>query len=290
MCVLLSSCFQSCVSVHCTFVLLFFILYFVHPRPLAESKQAEAETRRLFAVDPIRCTRRPCGGVWHDLKVLVRRYPSDLRDALHLQCLLTILFVFISCLGPAIAFGGLMEEVTGNLIGETETLVATGLSGVVYGALGVQPLAILAFTSPLLLFEEIVFEVCLCAHVCMNSYQFVGCGQRKKTKLRYTHTHTHTHTSSCTHTDAHTHTHTHCSNKFSTEVLQLPYLEWRAAVSLWMALMLLVLALTESTFLVHYFSRFSEEVFTGVVCTVFTYEASKNLYKVRAWPAVHTVL
>ena len=54
-----------------------------------------------------------------------------------------------------------MEEVTGNLIGETETLVATGMCGIIYGLFAVQPLSILAFTGPLLLFEEIVFTVCI---------------------------------------------------------------------------------------------------------------------------------
>ena len=52
-----------------------------------------------------------------------------------------------------------MEEVTGNLIGETETLVATGICGIVYGLFAVQPLTILAFTGPLLLMEEIIFDV-----------------------------------------------------------------------------------------------------------------------------------
>ena len=52
-----------------------------------------------------------------------------------------------------------MEEVTGNLIGETETLLITGMAGVFYGLFSCQPLTILAFTGPLLLFEEVVFAV-----------------------------------------------------------------------------------------------------------------------------------
>ena len=52
-----------------------------------------------------------------------------------------------------------MEEITLDQIGETETLVATGLCGIVYGLFSVQPLTILAFTGPVLLFEEIVLEV-----------------------------------------------------------------------------------------------------------------------------------
>ena len=52
-----------------------------------------------------------------------------------------------------------MEEVTGNRIGETETLPVTGLGGTFYGLAVVQPLTILSFTGPLLLFEEFIFSV-----------------------------------------------------------------------------------------------------------------------------------
>lgn len=53
-----------------------------------------------------------------------------------------------------------MEEVTNNLIGETETLFATGLGGVFYGLFALQPLTVLAFTGPVLVFETIILEVC----------------------------------------------------------------------------------------------------------------------------------
>ena len=130
------------------------MLYFL------ELKQ-ESEARQLFAVNPLKHSRSLCGGIWNDLKKLRKRYTSDFRDALHLQVLISIVFLFISFIAPAIAFGGLMEDVTDRRIGATETLVATGLCGIVYGLFAVQPLSILAFTGPLLLFEKIVFEVCV---------------------------------------------------------------------------------------------------------------------------------
>ena len=86
------------------------------------------------------------------------------------QVFVSIIFMFISLLAPAIAFGGIMEEVTGNLIGETETLVATGICGVVYGLFAVQPLTILAFTGPVLLMEETVFEVGYESHTHTHTY------------------------------------------------------------------------------------------------------------------------
>ena len=111
--------------------------------------------------DPLRHSRRPLGGIWRDLKTLARRYRSDITDAFSIQVILSILFMYIALLGPAIAFGGLMEEITGNIIGETETLLATGLAGIIYGLFAVQPVAVLAFTGPVLLFETIVFRVWL---------------------------------------------------------------------------------------------------------------------------------
>ena len=54
-----------------------------------------------------------------------------------------------------------MEEITNNEIGETETMVATGLCGIVYGLFSVQPLTVLAFTGPLLLFETVIYRVSL---------------------------------------------------------------------------------------------------------------------------------
>ena len=61
----------------------------------------------------------------------------------------------------------------------------------------------------------------------------------------------------------------------------LPYLEWRATIGLWVMVILIVFAISEISFLVTYFSRFSEEVFTCIVVCVFIYEASKNILDVR---------
>lgn len=113
-----------------------------------------------MVTDPMKHSRRPCGGMWRDLRHFGSRYISDYRDALTPQVFISIIFLYISFLAPAIAFGGLMEELTGNFIGETETLFATGLGGIVYGLLAVQPLTVLAFTGPVLVFESIIFTVC----------------------------------------------------------------------------------------------------------------------------------
>lgn len=110
-------------------------------------------------IEPLRHSRRVCGGVLSDLKNLASRYPSDFKDALNLQVFLSIIFLYISFLAPAIAFGGLIEEFTDDRIGETETLFATGLCGILFAIFAVQPLTVLAFTGPVIVFEKFVFEV-----------------------------------------------------------------------------------------------------------------------------------
>ncbi len=119
------------------------------------------ESYDKMVTKPLKHSRRPLGGIWKDLKNLASRYPSDFKDALTPQVFISIIFIYISFLAPAIAFGGLMEEVTNNFIGETETLCATGLGGIIYGLFAVQPLTVLAFTGPVLVFESIIFRVSL---------------------------------------------------------------------------------------------------------------------------------
>lgn len=75
-----------------------------------------------------------------------------------------------------------MEEVTNNVIGETETLLATGLGGVFYGFLSVQPLVVLAFTGPVLLYESIIFRVCGCVCMCVYLYR-IFCDDRFQLKF-----------------------------------------------------------------------------------------------------------
>jgi len=48
---------------------------------------------------------------------------------------------------------------TKNLIGISETLIATSVSGVIFSLFAGQPLLIVGTTGPLLLFDEALFNV-----------------------------------------------------------------------------------------------------------------------------------
>ena len=98
--------------------------------------------------DQFRHTRVPFGGVWNDIK---RRYPhylSDFKDGLNGQTLSATIFIYFACLSGAIAFGGLLGEITHNQIGVMEALVGSSLVGVVYALLSGQPLSIMGITGP----------------------------------------------------------------------------------------------------------------------------------------------
>uniref|UniRef100_A0A8C7YRG0 Anion exchange protein n=1 Tax=Oryzias sinensis TaxID=183150 RepID=A0A8C7YRG0_9TELE len=110
--------------------------------------------------DPLKRSGRFFGGL---IKDVTRRYPqyrSDIRDALNPQCMAAIIFIFFAALSPAITFGGLLGEKTEGLIGVSELIVATSVYGIVFSLLGAQPLLIIGFSGPLLVFEEAFYNFC----------------------------------------------------------------------------------------------------------------------------------
>uniref|UniRef100_A0A670KJD3 Anion exchange protein n=1 Tax=Podarcis muralis TaxID=64176 RepID=A0A670KJD3_PODMU len=110
--------------------------------------------------DPLRRTGRPFGGLVQDV---CRRYPkylSDFRDALDAQCVAAIIFIYFAALSPAITFGGLLGEKTQGLIGVSELIISTSVQGIFFCLLGAQPLLVIGFSGPLLVFEEAFFMFC----------------------------------------------------------------------------------------------------------------------------------
>nr|XP_044607383.1 anion exchange protein 3 isoform X2 [Equus asinus] len=110
--------------------------------------------------DPLLRTGSVFGGLIRDVKRRYPHYPSDLRDALHSQCVAAVLFIYFAALSPAITFGGLLGEKTEGLMGVSELIVSTAVLGVLFSLLGAQPLLVVGFSGPLLVFEEAFFKFC----------------------------------------------------------------------------------------------------------------------------------
>uniref|UniRef100_A0A8C2YGD4 Anion exchange protein n=1 Tax=Coturnix japonica TaxID=93934 RepID=A0A8C2YGD4_COTJA len=110
--------------------------------------------------DPLIRTGRPFGGLLKDIRRRYPKYLSDIRDALHSQCLAAVLFIYFAALSPAITFGGLLGEKTRGMMGVSELLVSTCVQCLLFCLLGAQPLLVIGFSGPLLVFEEAFFSFC----------------------------------------------------------------------------------------------------------------------------------
>ncbi|CAH1099641.1 unnamed protein product, partial [Psylliodes chrysocephalus] len=127
------------------------------PKPLLAQ---DGDDKKPPYDDPLRRTRKPWGGLIKDLK---RRYPfykSDITDGLNLQCVAAAIFMYFAAVSGAIAFGGLTGDKTENLIGISETLLCTSISGIIFAIFAGQPLVIVGTTGALLLFDESLFQIC----------------------------------------------------------------------------------------------------------------------------------
>lgn len=100
------------------------------------------------------------GGLVNDIRRKTPFLWSDVRDAVSLQCLASVLFLYCACMSPVITFGGLLGEATKGNISAIESLFGASMTGVAYSLFAGQPLTILGSTGPVLVFEKILFKFC----------------------------------------------------------------------------------------------------------------------------------
>ncbi|XP_038160944.1 electrogenic sodium bicarbonate cotransporter 1-like isoform X4 [Cyprinodon tularosa] len=173
--------------------------------------------------EELQCTRKFCGGLILDVKRKLPFFGSDFYDALNIQSLSAILFIYLGTVTNAITFGGLLGDATENMQGVLESFLGTALTGAVFCLLAGQPLTILSSTGPVLVFERLLFTFSK-------------------------------------------------DNNFD-------YLEFRLWIGLWSGLFCLVLVATDASFLVQYFTRFTEEGFSALISFIFIYDAFKKMIK-----------
>ncbi|XP_041699704.1 anion exchange protein 3-like isoform X3 [Coregonus clupeaformis] len=111
-------------------------------------------------VDPMKRSGIPFGGLIHDIKRRYPRYASDIKDALDSQCIAAVIFIYFAALSPTITFGGLLGEKTEGMMGVSELIISTATLGVLFSLMAGQPLLIIGFSGPLLVFEEAFYKFC----------------------------------------------------------------------------------------------------------------------------------
>lgn len=70
----------------------------------------EQEEEDQFDVDPLKRSGIPFGGLIHDIRRRYPRYISDLKDAVDIQCIAAVIFIYFAALSPTITFGGLLGK------------------------------------------------------------------------------------------------------------------------------------------------------------------------------------
>ncbi|XP_036445108.1 solute carrier family 4 member 1a (Diego blood group) [Colossoma macropomum] len=110
--------------------------------------------------DPLARTGYPFGGLVKDIKRRYKHYVSDYTDALNPQVLSAVIFIYFAALSPAITFGGLLADKTEQMMGVSELMISTCLQGIIFSLFAAQPVLIIGFTGPLMVFEEAFFEFC----------------------------------------------------------------------------------------------------------------------------------
>uniref|UniRef100_A0A8C7XD79 Anion exchange protein n=1 Tax=Oryzias sinensis TaxID=183150 RepID=A0A8C7XD79_9TELE len=122
-----------------------------------------AQTPDLIGVsleDPLSRTGRPFGGMIRDIKRRYQYYKSDITDALNAQVIAAIIFIYFAALSPAITFGGLLADKVENMMGVSELLISTSIQGIIFCFVAAQPILVIGFSGPLLVFEEAFFAFC----------------------------------------------------------------------------------------------------------------------------------
>uniref|UniRef100_A0A8C2ZJU5 Anion exchange protein n=1 Tax=Cyclopterus lumpus TaxID=8103 RepID=A0A8C2ZJU5_CYCLU len=110
--------------------------------------------------DPLSRTGRPFGGMMRDIKRRYQYYKSDITDALNPQVLAAIIFIYFAALSPAVTFGGLLADKVDNMMGVSELLISTSIQGIIFCFIAAQPVLVIGFSGPLLIFEEAFFAFC----------------------------------------------------------------------------------------------------------------------------------
>lgn len=126
------------------------------------SSSSEDEEIESTEVHPLHPDGRWFGGLRREM---VNRYPmywSDIKDGFHIQCLATIFYLAISLIAMCLTYGQVIAKYTKNYIGASEMLLGTSISCILMAVLGTEPLAVIAGTAAMMIFESSTYQVLGC--------------------------------------------------------------------------------------------------------------------------------
>ncbi|EMP36347.1 Electrogenic sodium bicarbonate cotransporter 1 [Chelonia mydas] len=233
-------------------------------------------------------TGRLFGGLVNDIRRKAPWYWSDFYDALNVQCFSAILYIYLATVTNAITFGGMLGDATDNMQGVLESFLGTAIAGAVFCLFAGQPLTILSSTGPVLVFERLLFSF---SKRPAGAAMVHGPGQQSPGS-RLSGAAAVPSRSSCGLL-----TLAVVPGRLARAAVvhgpwqlvplapgpphsrdySLDYLEFRLWIGLWVAFFGLILVATEASYLVQYFTRFTEEGFCALISFIFIYDAVKKM-------------
>ncbi|KAL8603683.1 hypothetical protein ACOMHN_017180 [Nucella lapillus] len=127
---------------------------------LMAQKHGQGDSHENHDDPDLRMNFFPFSGLVKDIRRKVPFYVSDFKDALHIQCLPATLFIFLATLTNNVTFGALLGQGTGNYMGVMECVFAGAVTSIAFALFSGQPLNILGSTGPMLVLEQIIFDLC----------------------------------------------------------------------------------------------------------------------------------
>ncbi|PVD39088.1 hypothetical protein C0Q70_01716 [Pomacea canaliculata] len=128
--------------------------------PPAAGEEKEEEEEESHCDPTLQRTGRLFGGLVSDIKRKLPWYPSDFKDGLHIQCVASVIFLYLATLTPNVTFGGLLGQATDQYMGTMECIFTASVVGVLFALFAGQPLNILGSTGPMLVLEMILYNFC----------------------------------------------------------------------------------------------------------------------------------
>lgn len=130
------------------------------PRKIKKLEDEEEEEEESHCDPTLQRSGRLFGGLIADIKRKLPWYGSDFKDCLHIQCVASVIFLFLATLTPNVTFGGLLGQATDQYMGTMECILTASIVGILFALFAGQPLNILGSTGPMLVLEMILYQFC----------------------------------------------------------------------------------------------------------------------------------
>jgi len=141
------------------------ILKFLESGVVEEHMKLTRE-KELEERDRLSCSRcKPLlGGIWNDLARRLPFYLSDWKDGLWgfkaiRKTAAATLFIYFSCLLPAMIFGIVNHINTEGAIDVKRTVLSQAIGGIIFSLVGGSPMVVLLSTAPMALYTKLVFDL-----------------------------------------------------------------------------------------------------------------------------------